>query len=181
MHSTEGIILKKDPYGEADLLVTILTKDFGKIKVMAQGVRKEAAKLKGHLELLAYSAISFVIGKNFYRLTSAEAKDFFLGLRGDFSKLRIAYYITNLIDSNAFEEKGDARLFRLAHETFLKLDEIGIDDFHELKKVLFEFNAGFLHVFGLLPEKAVGTNAVNSILAEQVGFKYGAGFDIMGI
>ena len=59
MHSTEGIILKKEPYGEADLLITILTKDFGKIKVMAQGVRKEAAKLKGHFEPLTHSATNF--------------------------------------------------------------------------------------------------------------------------
>ena len=49
------------------------------------------------------------------------------------------------------------------------------------KKFFFEFNVGFLHIFGLLPQKPVEINTVKSILAEQVGFKYGAGFDIMGL
>lgn len=179
MYSTEGIILKKEPYGEADLLVTVLTKDFGKIKVMAQGVLKEAAKLKGHIEPLTHSAISFVIGKNFYRLTSAEAKNFFENMRQDMNKLGIAYHIANLIDSNAFEEKGDERLFQLVNDTFLKLNEAEVDDFQGLEKIFFEFNAGFLHIFGLLPQKPVEINTVKSILAEHVGFKYGRPFGIM--
>jgi len=177
MHSTEGIILKKEPYGEADLLITILTKDFGKIKVMAQGVRKETAKLKGHLEPLTHSAISFVIGKNFYRLTSAEAKNFFIGLKGSLDKLRFVFYIINLIDFNAFEEKGDGRLFDLTRSTFEKLDTIDEENKDELAKLFFEFNAGFLHIFGLLPSQNVGEGSVKTILAKHLG----AGYDIMGL
>lgn len=177
MYNTEGIVIKKEPYGEADLLITILTKDFGKIKVMAQGVRKEAAKLKGHLEPPTYSAISFVIGRNFYRLTSAEAKDFFIGLRSSLDKLRFAFYIVNLIDSNAFEEKGDFRLFDLARSTLEKLDTLDAENKEELGKLFFKFNAGFLHIFGLLPSDTIVADSIKAIVASHFGVKY----DIMDI
>ena len=49
MHFTDGIILKKDQYREADFLITVLTKDFGKIRLAARGVRKQEAKLRGHI------------------------------------------------------------------------------------------------------------------------------------
>jgi len=177
MYTTEGIILKKEPYGEADFMVTILTKDFGKIKVMAQGVRKGAAKLKGHLEPLTHSAISFVIGKNFYRLTSAEAKNFFIGLRGSLDKLRFAFYIANLIDFNAFEEKGDFRLFDLACSTLERLDTADVENKEELEKLFFEFNAGFLHIFGLLPSSSITLESIKSMVVSHFGVKY----DIMAI
>ncbi|OGZ97531.1 MAG: DNA repair protein RecO [Candidatus Sungbacteria bacterium RIFCSPHIGHO2_02_FULL_41_12b] len=177
MHSTEGIILKKEPYGEADLLITILTKDFGKIKVMAQGVRKEAAKLKGHLEPLTHSAISFVIGKNFYRITSAEVKDFFIDLRGNLNKLRCAFYIVNLTDSNVFEERGDGRLFDLMHLTLERLDTVDVQNGPGLEKILFEFNEGFLHIFGLLPSPGITPESIKMAVASHFGAKY----DIMGI
>ena len=53
MYTTEGIILKKIDVGEANALFTIYTKDYGKIRAVAQGVKKEGAKLQGHLEPLA--------------------------------------------------------------------------------------------------------------------------------
>lgn len=181
MHSTEGIIIKKENYGEADLLVTILTRDFGKIKVMAQGILKQEAKLKGHAEPLTHSAVSFVIGKNFYRLTSADAYNFFENMRSDINKLRVAYRIAGLIDANVYEEKGDSRLFKLIQETYLKLDQADVDEKVWLEKLFFEFNVGFLYIFGLLPSQKISVDSVKSILVEQVGFKYEAGFDIMGL
>ena len=59
-HTTEGIVLKKTPYGEADFLARILTKDFGKIDFRVRGARKYNSKLNPHLDLLDYVNVSFV-------------------------------------------------------------------------------------------------------------------------
>ena len=40
LQRTEGIVLRTTPYGEADLIVTYLTKDHGIIKVFAKSPRK---------------------------------------------------------------------------------------------------------------------------------------------
>lgn len=60
---TTGIILTRTDYGEADRILTILTPDHGKIKVMAKGVRKIKSKLAGGIELFCESQISLIKGK----------------------------------------------------------------------------------------------------------------------
>lgn len=176
MHTTEGIILKKESWGEADLMVTILTRDFGKIAVMAQGVKKEAAKLKGHLEPMTHSSISFVVGKNMYRAIAAGANNFFQNIRNDYQKLTAASYIMRLICSNAFEEREDPRLFELVRDTFALLDEARVGA-GEQKAIVRDFHVRFLDIFGLLPRSTEGHQSIRAVLANQ----FGVGYDIMNL
>jgi DNA repair protein RecO (recombination protein O) len=46
-YQTTGINLKSSPIGEADRLVTILTSDYGLIRVIAPGARKPKSSLGG--------------------------------------------------------------------------------------------------------------------------------------
>ena len=57
---------------EADRIYTIMTRNLGLVRATAIGVRKESSKLRGNLEPLSLSTISFVKGKDYWRLTSAE-------------------------------------------------------------------------------------------------------------
>ena len=71
---TEGIVLKTIPFGEADLIVTYLTYDFGLIKAFAKSPRKIKSRFGSSLEPLTYSKISFW-GKedaNLPRLTQSD-------------------------------------------------------------------------------------------------------------
>lgn len=176
MYFTEGLVLKKDPYGEADALVTLLTRDFGKIRGVAQGVRKQEAKLKGHFEVFSHSVVGFVIGKNFYRFTGADMKDFFPALRASSSALRGAAYIGNILDKNTFEEQGDPRLFELVHDAFCRLnDAAGASNTEscagtcDIESILFWFHTRLLGVLGLLPEPGLQRGMVNSLVREHLG------------
>lgn len=59
LQRTEGIVLKTNPFGEADLIVTHLTRDFGILKTFAKSPRKTRSKFGSSLEPLTYSKISF--------------------------------------------------------------------------------------------------------------------------
>jgi DNA repair protein RecO (recombination protein O) len=59
LQRTEGIVLRTTPYGEADLIVTFLTKDHGIIKVFAKSPRKVKSRFGSSLEPLTCSRISF--------------------------------------------------------------------------------------------------------------------------
>ena len=59
---TKGIILRRTNYGEADRILTIITKD-GKISALAKGARKLKSKLAGNIELFSYSEFVFHKGK----------------------------------------------------------------------------------------------------------------------
>ena len=65
-------MLSERPVGEADRLYTICTRDLGKVVARAIAVRKINSKLRGNLEPLSLSSVSFVKGKDFWRITSAE-------------------------------------------------------------------------------------------------------------
>ena len=60
---TEGIVLSRTDYGEADRIINILTPEQGKIALMARGVRKPKSKLAGGIELFSISDISYIKGK----------------------------------------------------------------------------------------------------------------------
>jgi recombinational DNA repair protein (RecF pathway) len=73
IYTTKGLVLKATPLREADRTYAILTRDLGLIRASASGVRKEASKLRGALEPFALANVSLVRGKEFWRITSAEA------------------------------------------------------------------------------------------------------------
>src|SRR3989338_5459482 len=62
-----GIILKKHPIGEADELLTIYTKEAGKLRVRAVASRKISSRLAGNPPRL--NAIAFEVAGTLYRLT----------------------------------------------------------------------------------------------------------------
>jgi DNA repair protein RecO (recombination protein O) len=59
LQRTEGIVLRTTPYGEADLIVTFLTRDHGILKVFAKSPRKVKSRFGSSLEPLTCSRISF--------------------------------------------------------------------------------------------------------------------------
>lgn len=71
IYTTKGITLSYHPWREADRVYNVLTRDLGLVRATALGVRKEASKLRGSLEPLTLSSLSFVRGKEHWRATSS--------------------------------------------------------------------------------------------------------------
>ncbi len=74
IHTTEGFILKSVDFGEASKYFFIFSKDFGLIKVAAQGVRDIKSKLRFNLEDYSLGLFSVVRGREVWRLTSVEKR-----------------------------------------------------------------------------------------------------------
>ncbi len=70
--STPAIILKRFNYGEADRILTLLTPQYGKITVIAKGVRKPQSRKRGHIELFNHIKGQIVNGKSLGILTEVE-------------------------------------------------------------------------------------------------------------
>jgi DNA repair protein RecO (recombination protein O) len=60
---TEGIILRRVDYGEADRVLTVLTREHGKIGVIARGVRKAGSRMAAHTDLFARSRMQLASGR----------------------------------------------------------------------------------------------------------------------
>jgi len=74
LHRTEGIVLRTIPFGEADLIVTYLSSDFGLLKVFAKSPLKIKSRFGSSLELLTRSKIAFWCkeGSPLPRLTQSD-------------------------------------------------------------------------------------------------------------
>lgn len=123
MHFTQGLVLKKSSQGEADAVLFIFTRDFGKIRAVAKGIKKESAKLKGHLELLNLSSIGFVLGKSGERITQAELVNFWPVLRADYEKLGAALRMAELVDRYCLTGDRDEKLWELLMKSFEELEK----------------------------------------------------------
>lgn len=108
VYTTEGIILAKKDFGEAERLFFIFTEEFGMIKGMARGVRYIKSKLRPNLDLFAYNNFSLIMVKSadwrIWKITDAsgiatirnpETLKFFAN---------IAVFLTRMIKG---EEKND--------------------------------------------------------------------------
>lgn len=122
IYSTQGIILSRLPAGEADATFSIYTRDYGKIIARAQGIKKEAAKLKGHLEILHLSEIQFVLGKNGARLIGASLINPWSAIAADFDKTVAAIRIAEAFDRNCFPNDRDESLWNTLLESFTLLE-----------------------------------------------------------
>ncbi len=149
MYSTQGIVLKKHDIGETDAIFVIYTKDFGKIRAVAQGVKKEEAKLKGHLEPLSLASIQFILGKNGERLTHAELLDYWPALREDSEKLRTAWQIVELINSSCLEGEKDENIWNLLISSFSILSKETFTERFEMDKFIKSVESHFYRHLGV--------------------------------
>ena len=68
----EGIILQHSDWGEADRLLTIYTRELGKVRVLAKGVRKPRSRKAGHIEPFTRTVLLLARGRDLFILTQAE-------------------------------------------------------------------------------------------------------------
>ncbi|MBI2845430.1 MAG: DNA repair protein RecO [Chloroflexi bacterium] len=122
LYRTEGIVLRRTDTGEADRLVTVLSPDHGKLRLLAKGARKPSSRKSGHLELFSHTRLLVARGRTWDIITQAETIEPFLALRQDLLRTSYAYYLAELVDKFTAEEGlPSLPLFRLLLETLRRL------------------------------------------------------------
>ncbi len=69
---TDGIVLKKSFRGEANVAVSILTRELGLLRAVVRSARREKSKLRYGIEPLTQGRFSFVRGQREWRLVGME-------------------------------------------------------------------------------------------------------------
>jgi DNA repair protein RecO len=72
IHRTKAFVLSSFPFGEAGLVLNLLTKDFGVLRVNAQGTRKSESKLRQSIQDFSLTDVAMVYGKKGWILTNAS-------------------------------------------------------------------------------------------------------------
>ncbi len=118
----EGVILRHSDFGEADRLLTIFTREAGKLRAIAKGVRKARSRKAGHVEPFTRTSLQLARGRDLFILTQAEAVDGFATLREDLVLLGYASYIIELLDRSTTDEVENRSLYNLLIRTLSRLN-----------------------------------------------------------
>jgi len=144
---TEAIVLKSSIYGEADLIVTYLTRDYGLLKAFAKSPRKLKSRFGSSLEPLTYSKISY-IGKedaNLPRLTQSDIIMSFHQLRDDYACFVRLAEILEMMVHFLPEREPNGNMFILLLRMLSKLQPGDRNDLYFLFcKIRFLDIAGYL-------------------------------------
>jgi len=147
LYRTSGIVLHRQDFGEADRILTLFTPEYGKLRVIAKGVRRLTSRKKGHVELFTYSTLLIARGRDLDIVTQAETIRSFRGLREDLVRVTYAYYVAELVNRFTEERDENRPLFDLLLRTLEALAKA-----EDLRLVARFFELHLLDCIGYRPE-----------------------------
>ena len=119
-----AVVLRHADWGEADRLLTLFTREMGKLRAVAKGVRKVRSRKAGHLEPFTHVRLQLAKGRDLPIVTQAETVDAYLPLRDDLIKTGYAAYAAELLDRFTYEEEIESSIpFRLLVETLGRISQ----------------------------------------------------------
>jgi DNA repair protein RecO (recombination protein O) len=147
-----AIVLKAVEWSETSLVVTLFTREFGKISGLAKGGRRLKGPFESALDLLAVCRIVFLrkSSEALDILTEAKLTRRFRPAGRDLSSLYAAYYVAELLDELTDQYDPHPELFDLSEET---LAALSAGEPVWLRVARFELGA--LRVLGHLPSLEV--------------------------
>lgn len=110
---TKGVILKEINVGEADKIVTIFSKNKGKITGSAKGARRPKSRFVAGSQLFCYSEFVLFKGKDMYSINSCDVIEPFYEIRNDLVKLTYAAHINEIVVDNVQEEQPSSKVLQL--------------------------------------------------------------------
>jgi DNA repair protein RecO (recombination protein O) len=111
LYRDEGVVLRSLRLGEADRIVTMVTKGHGKVRAVAKGVRRTTSKFGGRLEPMSQVALQCWSGRELDTVTQVEVLDGFRAVREDLSRVVKAFTLLEVVDQLAQERHPDPRLY----------------------------------------------------------------------
>jgi DNA repair protein RecO (recombination protein O) len=118
----QAIVLARKDWGEADRLLTLLTPDKGKLRVLAPAARKPTSRKSGHVELFSLGTFMLAHGRTFDKVTQVETLAYYPALREDLERVSAAYIMVELIDRFLQEHDENAMAFEVLQNGLIALN-----------------------------------------------------------
>lgn len=144
---SKAIVLSRLDYGEADRILTVLTPTYGKLSVLAKGVRKIKSKLAGGIELFSVSDITFIKGRgSLDSLVSTRLVKHYGTIVKHIDRTMLGYDLIKQLNKTT-EDEPEPEYFVLGEQLFEALNDPSIP----LPIIKFWFTAQLLRLAGHTP------------------------------
>jgi len=165
-YKTEGVVLKRINFGEADRILTIYTKHHGKVVLLAKGIRKMSSRKRGNLEIFNQVIFFAVKGKGMDVITEVETKNSFSSWRKDLKKVIAAYEICEMTDKLSPENSEQEEIYESLVSYLEKLKEVSRNN---LEIWVDSFGKFLLQTLGYWPKERPYPSGFNvSFQIEQI-------------
>lgn len=109
----EGIVINRTDYKDYDKIVTIFTKDKGKLQFLGRGVKKITSKNRSSVDIFTYGEFLLAKGKAYYILSQGKVINSYRYLRKDLIKTAIAMTINAFLLDILFENDSQIEIYNL--------------------------------------------------------------------
>lgn len=121
---TDAVVLRSMEYGETSHIVTLFTRQKGRLAVLAKGSRLPKSRFGASLQLLAYTQVVFYYkaGRGLQTLRESALVEPLLGIGRSLEKLRSGLRMVELVGALMQEEDPAPNVFELLVDTLRRLD-----------------------------------------------------------
>ena len=145
---TNGIVIREVNTGEADKIITILSRSQGKISAFTKSARRTKSSLAAGSQFLCYSDFVLFKGKELYSVNTSDIIESFYEIRNDIVKLTYCAHMVDLLNDVMQEEQPTTKVLQLFLNTLHMLNKT--DKSPELLVRVFEVR--FLTILGYAPQ-----------------------------
>ena len=138
----QAIVLRVTDYNDRDALLTVLSRNHGKLTIKARGLRSKNSPLTAPCQLLAYGEFTLFEYRGQYSINEAVSLELFQSLRKDLLKLAAATYFAQVSELISQEDIPNPELQSLLLNCLYGLSKLNLT--HEFVKPVFELRAACL-------------------------------------
>jgi DNA repair protein RecO (recombination protein O) len=167
---TTGTVLARTDFQEADRIVTVLTPDHGKVRLIAKGVRRPRSKLAGGIELFSVSNLTFLESRSELKtLVSSRLITHYGDIVKDIRRTMLGYDLLKRIN-RVTEDAAGQEFFDLLQKTLSGLNDLELT----LDMIELWFDMQLLAVTGHTPNLKTDTEGKKLEPAETYLFEFDA-------
>ena len=120
----DAVVLRTYKSGESDRVVVLFTREHGKVRVLAKGIRKPTSRLGGTLEALAFVTVDLVQTRgDLYVTRHVERREHLATLRANYERINAGYAVVEVVDAIPAEDVADEGIFELLVKVIQTLDD----------------------------------------------------------
>jgi DNA repair protein RecO (recombination protein O) len=120
----QGLVLRRTEYNDHDVLLTILSKQHGKITAKARGLRRKNSPLTAQCQLLAFAEFTLFEYRGMYTINEAATIELFHDLRRDLGKLALGTYFAQAAEVISQEDLPNPELQSLVLNCLYALSKL---------------------------------------------------------
>ena len=144
----QAIVLRVTDYNDRDALLTVLSRDHGKLTIKARGLRRKNSPLIAPCQLLAFGEFTLFEYKGQYTINEAHSLELFSPLRRDLNKLSLGTYFAQVAEVISQEDLPNPELQSLLLNCLYALSHLEMSEWKV--KAVFELRAACLA--GYMPD-----------------------------